>query len=356
MPQTLSLSPRTTTPPGSSIRAGVAAQTALAAVLWGAVGPMVALYPHDAAAGFAIVRLGVGACLLALLARQAPRLRRFGRPDLLTLVFGGLSVATFQPLYFEAVHRAGVALATFVAIGLAPVVTGLSVWVLRGRRPSRRWWAAAATAGAGVALLGSQATELSGGAGLLLTGVALAALACAAYSLQALTISRLACRHGEARAVSAIFVAGALMLTPTAAFAKWSWATEPSLMLGSVLAGVATLALAYRLFAAGVRRLGAPTAVLITLLEPVAAATFAVLLVGQQMTLLEAGAAALVLFGIGAAVLDQTRPILRADSAPSRTRQRCCTLPCGGTCAGGCGGRSRRGCRIKPWPGPFDEP
>src|SRR4051794_27263055 len=92
----------------SRSRAVVASQTAVAAVLWGSVGPLVALFPATASAGLAIVRLVLGAGVLALLATRSARLASFSRREIPTLLVGGLSVAAFRPLYFAAVHNAGV--------------------------------------------------------------------------------------------------------------------------------------------------------------------------------------------------------------------------------------------------------
>jgi len=134
--------------------------------------------------------------------------------------------------------------------------------------------------------------------GMSTAGIVLAALACVSYSFQALTIDRLATSHGEPRAVGAIFVVGALMLLPTAVFANWTWAAQPVLLLGGLYAGVVTLAVAYCLFAKGVSRLGPPTAVLISLLEPVAAAALAIVLVGEHMNATQVVAGALILVGV----------------------------------------------------------
>lgn len=297
-----------------SRRATAVSQTALAAVLWGSVGPLVALYPAAASGGFGIVRLVVGAAVLAALALRSPWLAGFSRHDVPTIVMGGLSVAAFQPLYFAAVHLAGVAVATFIAIGMSPVVTGVAVWLRHGVTPARRWWVASTTAITGLALLAWGSG--SGNHGTPVVGVLLAALACVSYSLQALTIDRLATSHGEPRAVAAIFVVGALMLLPTAAFASWTWVGQPMLLLGGIYAGVVTLAFAYCLFARGVARLGPPTAVLISLLEPVAAAALAILLVGELLEALQIAAALLILAGVVMSVTGKDpRPRIPSGSA-----------------------------------------
>ncbi len=277
-------------------RAAVVCQTAAAAGLWGSVGPLVALYPSTASDGFAIVRLVLGAGVLALLASRSTPMATLSRRDLPILLVGGLSVAAFQPLYFAAVHQAGIAVATFIAIGLSPVATGVAVSLQHGIAPARRWWAGSATAITGLGLLAGGVT--SGQPGAAGTGILLAVLACVSYSIQALAIDRLTTTHGEPHAVGAIFIVGALMLLPTAALADWAWLGQPPLLLGGLYAGVVTLAVAYRLFARGVARLGPPTAVLISLLEPVAAGALAILLVGERLGPVQVTAALLVMIGV----------------------------------------------------------
>lgn len=65
---------------------------------------------------------------------------------------------------------------------------------------------------------------------------------------------------------------GALALSPRLPSALTCLATMPKGLAAALYLGVATTAIAYALFAVGVARLGAPTAVTISPLEPVTAA------------------------------------------------------------------------------------
>ena len=277
--------------------------TVLAAVLWGTVGPLVTLYPSGAGIGFAFVRLAVGAPLLLLLAvRKAATVRWTARDRGVALV-GGVGVAAYQPLYFSAVSRTGVAVATFLAIGVAPVVTGLTRWILSRQRPSWRWWLATAIACCGVGFLSLGGGQLT----LSVVGVLVAVTAGVCYSLQATTLGALSQRHGSPRSVAAIFLVGAAMMLPVLYGQNLAWLGRPGLMLGALYAGVATLGLAYALFAHGVSVLGSATAVTISLLEPLTAALLGVLVLGEKLTAPMVVGFVLILGGLVLAVRDVGR-------------------------------------------------
>jgi DME family drug/metabolite transporter len=278
--------------------------TALAAVLWGTVGPLFTFYPAGAGIGFAFARVAVGAPVLLLLAARTCNTARWTGRDLRVVLIGGVSVAAYQPLYFASVSRTGVAVATFLSIGVAPVFTGLTRWLVSRQRPGSRWWLATAVASAGVGFLSLGGGQVS----ISLAGMLLGLAAGGCYSMQASTIGVLSARHGSPRSVAAIFTTGTVMLVPALFWQHHlSWLGQPALLLGAVYAGVATLALAYALFAHGVSTLGSPTAVTISLLEPLTAALLGVFVLSEHLTGAMAAGCVLILAGLVLAVT-QTRP------------------------------------------------
>src|SRR5260370_36411697 len=96
--------------------------------------------------GFAFTRLAVGAPVLLLLAARTCNTARWTGRDLRVVLIGGVGVAAYQPLYFASVSRTGVAVATFLSIGAAPVFTGLTRWLVSRQRPGSGWWLATAVA------------------------------------------------------------------------------------------------------------------------------------------------------------------------------------------------------------------
>lgn len=267
------------------------------------MGPLFTFYPAGAGIGFAFARLAVGAPVLLLLAARTGNTARWTGRDLRVVLIGGVGVAAYQPLYFASVSRTGVAVATFLSIGVAPVFTGLTRWLVSRQRPGSRWWLATAVASAGVAFL-----SLGGGrVSMSLAGMLLGLAAGGCYSMQASTIGALSARHGSPRSVAAIFTTGTVMLVPALFWQHLSWLGQATLLLGAVYAGVATLALAYALFAHGVSTLGSHTAVTISLLEPLTAALLGVFVLSEHLTGTMAAGCVLILAGLVLAVT-QTRP------------------------------------------------
>jgi DME family drug/metabolite transporter len=193
--------------------------------------------------------------------------------------------------------------ATFLSIGVAPVFTGLTRWLVSGQQPAARWWLATAVASAGVGFLSLGGGQLS----VSFPGVLLAVAAGGCYSLQASTIGWLSQRHGSARSVAVIFTTGTVMMLPALYWQHLNWLSQAPLLLGAVYAGIATLALAYALFARGVSTLGSPTAVSISLLEPLTAALLGVVFLSEHLTATMAAGCVLILAGLVLAVT-QTRP------------------------------------------------
>lgn len=272
-----------------------AAATAGGAVIWGTLGPVAALFPAGHLLHMAELRLLIGAAALYLLARwrRSPDIP-WKRRELMAVALGSVAVSGFSVCYFHAVELSGVATSTVIAIGGAPILAGLTARFVTRRPVSRTWAVATAVAVTGIALV-----SLPGGAlAFSLQGTAFAALAAALYAAQADTIQAVARRHGPATAVAAIFGGAALTLTPWLPGAVPWAAADPGRLAGVVYLGVFTTAVAYALFAHGVSRLGSPTAVTISLLEPATAAVLAAVWLNQSLSVLRWLGIVLVLFGL----------------------------------------------------------
>ena len=290
-------------------------QVLLAALCFGTTGTAQALGPggiDPAAVGAA--RIACGGALLALFALLV---RRGAGPAWArgSVLAGAAGVAAYQASFFAAVDVTGVAVGTIVALGSAPALTGALEWALHGRRPPGRWAAATALASAGVALL-----ALSGGAdaGISPLGVALAVVAGGSYATYTLASKRLLeDGHEPERVMAALFGLGALALAPVLVVSGAGWiATGGGLALVLFL-GVVPTAVAYVLFARGLRGLQASEAATITLAEPVTAAALGVFVLSERVTGGGAIGAALVLGGLVLLALRPPRPALHAVAEPA---------------------------------------
>lgn len=290
---------------------GLAVLSVLCATsLWGTSGPAQGLAHVDAnpaAVGWA--RLLVGGLALALVA-----LARGSRPgawlcgrDWPWLVVAAASTAVFQAVFFAAVDRTGAGLATLVALGAAPVATGLCAHYLQGEPLAIGWAAATVSAVAGCALLLLPGAQM----GVDVLGVTFALLAACCYGGYTVAAKRLlrADRPVEG-VIAASLLGGALLLTPALGRHASGLVGNHGFLLTAWL-GLVSTAFAYVLFVRGLRWIPAATAGTLSLAEPLVAVALAVFLLGERLALTSIVGGALLLSGIAFASL----PSLRRRSA-----------------------------------------
>ena len=283
----------------------------LAAVLFGTTGTAQAVGPEIEPLAVGTARIAIGAALLVLIALASGRFR-LGGADRRLILLSGACVAAYQATFFAAVDDTGVAVGTVVAIGSAPVFTGLLARTFTGERLSRRWAGATALGCAGVCTL-----VLGGGSGgeVSLPGVGLALLAGAGYGGYAVAGKTLMDQGATPEALMAsVFSIGAVILIPLLALVPIeNLLTGEGLALAVYLGAVPT-ALAYILFARGLKHIGAGETATLTLAEPVTAAALGFVVLGERPGAAALVGAALVLAGL---VLLAVRP-----GTPERVRAR----------------------------------
>ncbi|MFF7752349.1 EamA family transporter [Streptomyces sp. NPDC007971] len=256
------------------------------AVLWGTTGTAATLAPGGApAAAIGCAGLALGGILLFLTSRGARSLPAActGRERWL-LVPGALAVAGYPVTFYPAVARTGVAVATVIALGSAPVFAGLLSWLGGRARPTARWTAATAAAVLGCTLL-VLGPELAGRATPMdLTGVALAACAGLSYALYSLIGGRLITHgHPSGAVMGVLFGAAGLLVLPLVLFAGPHWLATARGASVAVYLALFTVCLAYRLFGHGLRRTPASLATSLTLAEPAVAAVLGVTVLGERL-------------------------------------------------------------------------
>ena len=282
-------------------------QVLLAALCFGTTGTAQALGPggiDPAAVGAARVLVG-GALLMVV----ATALRRGNtlRWAPLPVLAAACGVAAYQAAFFAAVKDTGVAVGTIVALGSAPALAGALEMTLHRRRPTARWAAATTAATIGVALL-----ALSGGAsaGISLPGVVLAVVAGGAYATYTLSAKRLLDDgHAPESVMAVAFGLGAVLLAPVLLATGAGWLATPGGLALALFLGVVPTAVAYVLFARGLRGLAASETATLTLAEPVTAAVLGVGVLGERVTGAGALGAALVLSGLVLLAVRAPRPV-----------------------------------------------
>jgi DME family drug/metabolite transporter len=270
-------------------------QVLLASLCFGTTGTAQALGPDGASpltVGAARVALGAGLLLLAV------RLARRGAASRMApaaLAVGGLGVAGYQLCFFAAVHDTGVAVGTVAALGSAPAFAGIGGWLVDRTRPGGPWAIATALAGAGVALmaLSGSAAEVSA------PGVVLALGAGASYAVFTLASKRLLdAGAGVERVMAGVFTLGALLLVPVLVVGDVGWIASVDGAGMAIWLGAVPTALAYILFANGLRTLPASEVATLTLAEPVTATALGAVVLGERPGALAVAGIALVIAGL----------------------------------------------------------
>ncbi|GAA2735300.1 DMT family transporter [Actinocorallia aurantiaca] len=282
----------------------------IASVLWGTTGTASSLAPSGApAAAVGSAGLAFGGLLLFLSSRGARSLpAACGGAERWLLVLGAIAVAGYPVTFYPAVARTGVAVATVIALGSAPVLTGLLAWLVGGDRPSSRRLCATAGAvlGCTALVLGPELTD--GAAPVDAVGVLLAVLAGLSYAVYALISGRLIARgHSSGAVMGVMFGGAALLVLPVLAAAGTQWLLTWRGTAVALHLALFTTFLAYRLFGHGLRHASAQTATTLTLAEPAVAALMGVAVLGERLPLLSWS---------GLAVLALALVLLTAPSRP----------------------------------------
>jgi DME family drug/metabolite transporter len=269
-------------------------QVLLAAICFGTTGTAQALGPDASPLTVGAVRIAVGGLLLLGAQRVAARAGA-GPWARRPLVVAAVGVACYQLSFFAAVKDTGVAVGTVVALGSAPALAGAGGWLLDRRRPDAAWLAATALACAGVALL----ALAGGGSEVSAPGVALAVGAGASYAAFTLASKRLLdAGHGVEPVMARAFGWGALLLVPVLLIGDVSWvATAGGAALALWLGAVPT-AIAYLLFARGLRHLPAGEVATLTLGEPVTAAVLGAVVLAERPGAVAVAGIGLILAGL----------------------------------------------------------
>jgi DME family drug/metabolite transporter len=252
-----------------------------AAICFATTGTSRALGPDSATSlGVAAIRFLVGA--IALFAVTAlirkPHVTTATLP-LYIWIIAGFGQAMYGATFFAAVHDTGVAIGTVVALGSAPILTGILSAVLFRSLPTRTWMLATAVAISGMSLIVLSGNDTNVSA----TGIMYALGAGLGYALFALASKRIV-EAGVSSdvAMSRVFGNAAIMLVPALFFVDTDWIfTTGGMSLGLWL-GIVTVSLAYWAYASGLKNLEPRETTMITLAEPVVATVLGALVLNER--------------------------------------------------------------------------
>ncbi|MGJ9382814.1 EamA family transporter [Salipaludibacillus sp. CF4.18] len=253
----------------------------LGAMLWGTTGTAQFFAPENAhPIAIGTMRLAVGGSVLFLLVIFQKRDKSIQWP-VKAILMAAVAMAAYQPLFFSAVSVTGVAIGTVIAIGSAPILTGLIELLVYKRRPDRQWRLATVLSIIGCILL--FATE--GNIQLDPLGFLMAIGAGVAFSCYTLINKQIILKLPSEMAVAVVFSLSALFLSPLLFVFDVSWVLQFNGAMVVLHLGIIATALAYLLFVKGLMGVRASVAVTLSLAEPLTAAMLGVLVVGEVLTL-----------------------------------------------------------------------
>jgi DME family drug/metabolite transporter len=272
--------------PAASSRRGVVL-LAMTGVLWGSIGLVVRLLQDrgESAVTIAFWRsVCASVVLVAVLGpiRLRELIRQARRPGRIVAVAAG-SLAS-QLLYFCAVRDVGVATATLIALGLAPVSLTCTEALAARTAPTLRTLIALGLALTGLALvtaLGAPSPHTAPRPALGITEGVIAGLVYAAAATWSAPLSR---RLGPSSTTLATSTVGAVLILPVAAATGWHLPDSAPVIAGILWLGVVVTVIGYGLFFAGLRSTPGSVAMILTLLEPITAVVLAAAVLGEPLT------------------------------------------------------------------------
>lgn len=266
----------------------------LGAMLWGTTGTAQTFMPqtvHPLAVGAS--RLAVGGFTLLVIMLILRKINFRDWPWKST-VLAALAMAIFQYCFFTSIRLTGIAIGTVVAIGSAPMFSGLIEWLILKTRPTKIWLTATSMAVVGCILL------FSNKEGLVVNpiGVSLSLFAGLLFAFYTLFNKEILKKAEAIPSVAVIFSISAFMLMPFLFLFETKGLVTVSGISTVIYLGIATTSIAYILFSVGLRKIPSSSAVTLSLAEPLTAAVLSVVIVGERLDLLSWTGITLLLGGI----------------------------------------------------------
>lgn len=252
----------------------------LGAILWGTTGSAQAFAPENATPiVIGALRMAIGGTALFFVAKVRGAFKTEINFDKKLLLIASICMAAYQPLFFSGVFKTGVALGTVLAIGSAPVFSGIIEYFM-GEKLSRRWIIGTIVSITGCSLLfgGQDSMDMNVLGSIFSLGAGLSYAVYVKASQKLFQDSRRDAVNGL------VFFISAVILSPILFMNDLSWVMSTRGIMAMLHLGIVATALAYTLFAYGLVNISTPKAVTLTLAEPLTAAMLGVVVFNESLT------------------------------------------------------------------------
>lgn len=252
----------------------------MAALLWGTTGSAQAFAPQNATPiVIGALRMAIGGTALLLTAKVRGAFRTKQQLNKKLILISSICMAVYQPLFFLGVFKTGIALGTVLALGSAPVFSGIIEYFM-GEKISKRWLVGTIISIIGCAILfmGQGSLNINVFGSILSLGAGLS------YAIYVKASQRLFQESRRDVVNGLVFFISGIMLIPILFMNDLSWVMSTRGIMVTLHLGIVTTALAYTLFAYGLVNISTPKAVTLTLAEPLTAAILGVVIFNEKLT------------------------------------------------------------------------
>ena len=252
----------------------------LGAMLWGTTGTAQTFLP-DAAHPFVISagRSTVGGFSLLIIMVLLKKINFKTWPWKET-IYAAICISLFQLLFFSSVLLTGVAIASVVAIGSAPVFSGLVEWVYFKMRPTRIWVISTSFAIVGCLFLFLNKGEIT----INPIGIVYSLIAGLIFAFYTLSSKSILAKEEAIPSVAMTFSVSALLLLPFLFIYDLNWLNDAGNVGIIFYLGLATTSVAYVFYSRGLNKIPSSSALTLSLAEPTTAAILGVLIVGETLS------------------------------------------------------------------------
>tara|TARA_R110001583_G_scaffold2831_2_gene19684 strand:- start:15095 stop:16009 length:915 start_codon:yes stop_codon:yes gene_type:complete len=263
-----------------------------ASLLWGTTGTAASFAPTVSPLAIGAFSMGVGGLMLAILGAKnlrndAKQLLKEGK----LLCIGAIALAIYPLAFYSSMRLSGVAIGTVISIASAPFFVALIECLFcKQNNIDRRWVLSLFIGSVGIVLLASSETNLAQQTlddASKVIGILLGFVAGLAYALYSWAAKALINRGISSKsAMGSIFGIGAVLLVPILILNRNDLFATTINTLVVVYIAVIPMFVGYVCFGYGLNTIHASKATLLTLFEPAVAAVFAVVVVGESISVL----------------------------------------------------------------------